>query len=269
MKVATAHVKLHEGGIGAIIDKRSRGVNHPKGMGVSGKPGGRCGRRIRSMEIAGSLIEMAESIGEVLELGDEDMNDLAIGLQTAMGDQSDGSASGSTIALPDAAMDNEIDGAGFIFEGHEGDTIGGTGSLPKQDDSADFQGDVVFQGDQALSRYDAPLSEQGPEEADGMGPEGQARGAIIGEDLGEEAHEGELGKGLFRCRLIPDGQGSTFGQSAPQGQATGQGERSEGIGLGKPLERTGPQTRSAYQVGERQERPRRPCGNNPIDIRAR
>ena len=88
-------------------------------------------------EIARLHIELAESLGQRFESGDDDMDHCSEGIFTrrlnvALRDPRRGAAGDAVVAVPHVLVDNQVHRAGFVFERDERDAFGSAGALAQQ-----------------------------------------------------------------------------------------------------------------------------------------
>ena len=88
--------------------------------------------------------EVGEGVGEVLEAGGLEVDDLALAFDAAFGEQGDGGVGGAAVFFEDLGADDEVGGAGLVLQGAKDDAQGGRGSLADEDQAGDADPLALF-----------------------------------------------------------------------------------------------------------------------------
>lgn len=91
-----------------------------------------------------------------------------------------GSAYGGAVSVPDGDGADDVDDAGFVFKGEEGDAVGCWGALAVSDDASGGDASVGFVGVDLMGGEDALCGEVGADELGGVGVGGDAGGPVVG-----------------------------------------------------------------------------------------
>ncbi len=202
-------------------------------------------------------MELGEGRREVFELRDQEVDDAHFLLQSAVGQHDRGGAGDASIAFPDVLADDQVGHAGFVFDGDEGDAVGGAGALAEQDDAGDGKHPADGQGRQLVGRHDLAFVEHGAEKGHGMAAQRQAGRAVVGEDFMEGGHPRQGGRRLVELDGIEERELLALGERLPQGDASAQLERTKGIRLGQLFQGRAAQAGPANEIAQGSERPGR------------
>jgi hypothetical protein len=94
------------------------------------------------MEIAGGEPDVGQvggtrDVRKILQLIDEKMNDSLLSLKTPAREEKVGPRGSRVVPLPNRLADDQVGGPRFVFEGHKGDALGGSGALPEEYQTGD------------------------------------------------------------------------------------------------------------------------------------
>ena len=105
---------------------------------------------------------------QILQSIDDQMSDAVLSLQEARGKESSGQAADAAITFPHMGPDNQIGGAGFIFESDECRSLGSSRPLPHENQA----GDAIAHRPAGRAAAPLPRGRQAPRRPslDEMGP---------------------------------------------------------------------------------------------------
>ena len=106
-------------------------------------------------KIARLPAQLARAGGKILQPCHQHVDDFALFLQAALGDQNRGPGGRLEKAPPDVGADDQVGHAGFVFQRDEGDAVGRGRALADQHQSGHPHGHSVVERRQARGRHDA------------------------------------------------------------------------------------------------------------------
>jgi hypothetical protein len=130
---------------------------------------GRC--KNRSMKVARDVTQIGKLHRQILEPIDDHMNDSLRSLQQTRGNDRPGLAADTPIPLPYLQPNDQIDGAGFIFESHECDSFGSTRSLSQENQAGNTIAAVGFHAHERRRWHYALFIQKRAQRSQGMTPE--------------------------------------------------------------------------------------------------
>ena len=119
-------------------------------------------------EISGPVMKRSDSFGQIFEPSHDNVNDFVFPFKFSMSDQHCGLAGKRVESRPDRLVNDEIGNACFIFQGDKGNSFGGAGALPHEDDTSYLDETVVRTFSELSSGHHSTLVEFFPVECQGM-----------------------------------------------------------------------------------------------------
>jgi hypothetical protein len=100
--------------------------------------------KYRSVKIPRDMPQIGQLRRQILQSIDDQMSHAVLPLQEARGKESSGQAADAAITFPHMGPDNQIGGAGFIFESDECRSLGSSRPLPHENQAGDAIAPVGF-----------------------------------------------------------------------------------------------------------------------------
>ena len=128
-----------------------------------------------------------------------------VALPGALHRQQAGADQFAALALAQGFPDDDVDGAGFVLQRHEGHALGGAGLLAHGDDAAGAHGAAVGQVAQLGGGAQLPARELRAQQGQRVAAQGEAGGGVVvGDGLalaGFDQRQGGLVRGCFAQQL--------------------------------------------------------------------
>src|SRR6185312_13628122 len=90
------------------------------------------------MKIAGPQVVFGKPRAQIVQAHGHDVNHFPLALDVAVGLDHGGAAGGGAEQVVDVGADDDVDDAGFVFEGGEDDALGRAGALANDDQACDL-----------------------------------------------------------------------------------------------------------------------------------